>query len=122
MKAIKSNPASTVLIITLGIAIIFLKYRIDWILYLSIGIGVLGFLSSTFAKVLERLWFKLAAVLSKIVPTILLSILFYFFLFPLALLSRVFGAKNNLLLKKPKLGSWKTSERNFDTGYFERMW
>jgi hypothetical protein len=122
MKAIKSNPASTVLIITVGIAIVFLKYRIDWILYLSIGIGLLGFLSSAFSKFIEMVWFKLAALLSKIVPNILLSVIFYVFLFPLAVLSRVFGAKNNLLLKKPKAGTWKTPDRNFDSGYFERMW
>jgi hypothetical protein len=67
--------------------------------YLAFSIGSLSLISSCVAEKIYFGWMQLSLVISKIMPTILLSVIYYLFLVPIALLSRVFGEKDNLLLK-----------------------
>jgi hypothetical protein len=100
MKTTKSNSAKTVLIISIGFTVVFLLFESKWALNTAIIVGLLGIISNKICDVIDFLWMKLAKVLSFIVPNILLSIIFYLFLFPIAVLSRLFGNKTGLQLKK----------------------
>jgi len=65
---------------------------------------------------------KLAWVLSLIIPNILLSSIFFLFLFPIALLSRLFGKKDPLMLKNPEKSVFRNQEKKFDKSSFENPW
>ncbi len=88
----------------------------------SFIVGALGLVSGYLAKKIDFLWMKLAWLLSLIVPNILLSVIFYLFLTPIAFLSRAFGDKNPLSLKNTKDSLFKESNKEFDKASFEKPW
>ena len=98
MKIKKSNSEKTVLIISIGFIVIYILSDFKWALYTSLVIGILGIISIKICDFIDFLWMKLAEVLSYIVPNILLSVIFYLFLFPIAVLSKIFGNKDVLQL------------------------
>ena len=83
----------------------------DILLYVALGIAVVSILSSYLAEKIVWIWDKIALILGTINSKILLSVIFYFFLVPIALLSRVFKKSDELILKKKANGSYY-KERN----------
>jgi hypothetical protein len=122
MKTTKSNSAKTVLIISIGFTVVFLLFESKWALNTAIIVGLLGIISNKICDVIDFLWMKLAKVLSFIVPNILLSIIFYLFLFPIAVLSRLFGNKTGLQLKKRPGSLWIERNTQVEKVSFEKMW
>lgn len=118
----KSNPTKTVLTITVGFLIVYAATQMKWALNVSIIIGLAGIFSSFLAEKIEWLWMKLAWILSLIVPNILLSLVFFVFLFPIAILARITGNKNLLQRKQPKDTVFKTRNVRFDAKSFENPW
>lgn len=121
-KLQKTDPIKTVLVITVGLLIVFAITHWEWASNAAILIGLLGLLSSFLAKQIDYLWMKLAWVLSLIVPNIILSIIFYVLLTPIALLSRLFGEKNQLNLKNKDDSLFKDYNKTFDKPSFEKPW
>ena len=117
-----SNPHKTLLTICTGLLIVFLISEWDWALNAAVAIGVLGLISEFLAKKIEWLWMKLAWVLSLIIPRILLSAIFYLFLFPVALLAKLFSKRNYLQLKNPEESVWIEEEKVFDAKGMENPW
>lgn len=122
MKTLKSNPIRTVLVISVGFGIIFLLSELKWTLYTSIIIGLIGLISAKLSEIIDFLWMKLAKVLSFIVPNILLSIIFYLFLYPISVLSKIFGNKDLLQLKNKNKSVWIDKTQHIEKVYFEKMW
>lgn len=122
MKTIKNNSTKTVLIITVGFTIVFLIFRFEWVLITSIIVGVLGILSNKISIAIDFLWMKLTKILSFIVPNILMSAIFYFFLTPIAIMSKIFGNKNALQLKKTNDSLWVDKNSQIEKVSFEKMW
>lgn len=122
IKNIKSEPIKTVLVITVGMMVVFLITKLPWTLYISLSVGMLGVLSDYLAKKIDYVWMKLTWVLSFVMPNILLSVVFYVFLTPIALLSRIFGEKNPLSLKNTSDTLFKNSNKKFDKTSFEKPW
>lgn len=118
----KTEPIKTVLIITVGMLIIYLISKWKWSINVSILVGILGLLSNYFAEKIDFLWMKLSWLLSLIIPNILLAIIFYLFLTPIALLSRVFGEKNQLTLKNTNQSLFKDKNKQYDKLIFEKPW
>ncbi len=117
----KDTSKSTILIITIGFTVIFILLKQQWAIYTALIIGVIGLLSDWAALKIEWLWFKLAFVLSKIVPTILLTIIFYVFLFPIAVLSKLF-TNDPLLLKNNINTTFKESDKMDIKKNMEKTW
>ena len=90
MKEMKSNPSKTVLTISVGFLFVYLFAKLNWALWVSFGIGLTGVFSDYLSQLIEKVWMKLAFVLSKIVPNIILGIIFFALLLPISLLSKVF--------------------------------
>ena len=121
MKQPKSTPFRTVLTITVGFCIIYLATEMRWALITAICVGLIGVFSKFLSEQIDFLWNKLSWFLSLIVPNIILSIVFYFFLFPVALLSKLFGKKDPLFIKNRRASMFvDVEEREFDQKYFER--
>jgi len=63
----------------------------------------------------------LGMVLSYIIPNILLTLIFFFILLPLALLSKI-GNKDPLMLSPGRGSYWVTAEGKPDKESFEKTW
>ena len=118
----KTNPTETLLIIVIGLVILYLKFQLIWILYIALVISIGGIISQPIRETIDFLWMKLAWILSLIIPKIILSIIFYFVLFPIATISKVFGAKNGIILKYDNASSFKKVEKKFEKTSFEKPW
>ena len=120
--AMKSNPTKTVLTITVGFLIVYMVTQEKWAINVSVVIGLSGIFSTFIAQKIEWLWMKLAWILSLVVPNILLSLVFFIFLFPIALLSRLTSKKNLLQRKQPKGTVFKTRNVVFNAKSLENPW
>ena len=119
---IKSDPVKTVLVITVGMLVIYIITKQQWSLYTALVIGILGVFSNYIAQKIDWVWMKLAWIMSLIVPNIILSVVFYLFLTPIALISRIFGEKDQLKLKNRQDSMFKNTNKKFDPSSFKNPW
>ncbi|MEN9638533.1 MAG: hypothetical protein RLZZ262_401 [Bacteroidota bacterium] len=122
MKALRSNPPQTVLTITVGFLVMFVIWRHEWLLKTAVIIGLIGVLSTFLSEKIEWLWMQLTKVLAFIMPNILLTIVFYVFLFPFAILARIFGSSDSLRLKNKGDSVYRVSDKKYTAQSLENPW
>lgn len=122
MKQIKSNPVKTVLTISIGFLVVYVITKLTWALNVAVIVGLIGIFSGYLSRKIEFVWFKLTMILSLIVPNIILGLVFYLVLFPIAILSRLFGKKDQLMLNSGYHSMYKSSEKKFEKISFENTW
>ena len=122
MKEMKSNPSKTVLTISVGFLFVYLFGKFNWALWVSFVIGLTGVFSDFLSAIIEKLWMKLAFVLSKIVPNIILGVIFFVLLFPISLLSKVFRKQDVLKLRNSSDTVYTLKPGAYDKAHFENMW
>jgi hypothetical protein len=91
-------------------------------LRISIIIGLVGVISDSASLIIDKIWFKISHILSLIVPNILLGLIFYLILFPISLLSRLFGNKDALNLKNNTKTLFINKNSIFKAKSFEQPW
>jgi hypothetical protein len=112
---------STILVICMGFLVVYLVFHVKWALYTSLGVGVVAIASSWASQKIEWAWNKLSLVLGYIVPNILLSVIFFLFLFPISLLSRLFK-KDPLMLSANHKSYFIDINKAMDKASFEKTW
>jgi hypothetical protein len=96
----------TQLTIVVGFLVLSYLFDVPVLTTISLVLGLIFLISKTITKGILWLWWKIAHVLGWINTRILLSLVFYIFLLPIALLSRLF-TKDPLNLK------WSKKESTF---------
>ena len=122
MQNHKSEPVKTCLTIAVGFIVVFLSTKGLWALYIALVIGLIGMFSDYLSQKIDYLWMKLTWVLSLIVPKILLGAVFYLFLFPISVLSKLFGKRDPLLLKNGVKSTFVEKNKAFSKQDFEKPW
>ncbi|QJW91078.1 hypothetical protein HNV11_17695 [Spirosoma taeanense] len=105
-----ADKAKAQLVIVTGLLVLYFVFKSSWWLYGAIGVGLLSVFIPVAGDFIVRIWFRLAEVLGNINGKIILSVLFFVFLFPIALLYRM-TAKNPLAIKRSDTRSFYT-DRN----------
>ena len=118
----KLKAKSTVLVIVVGFIIIYAYSKNYNFLRISIIIGLVGVISDSASLIIDKIWFKISYILGLIVPNILLGLIFYIILFPIALLSRIFKKDDPLLLTNNKESFFKNRIQKFKITSFEKPW
>lgn len=117
-----SNPQKTLLTICTGLILMFLILKVKWLLTTAFFIGVAGISSDWLAVKIDWVWMKIAWLLSLVMPNVILTIIFYLFLTPIAFLNKIFGKKDPLMLKKQSGSLYRSYQKVFDQAYFEKHW
>lgn len=119
---IKSNPSLTVLTIVFGL--LFFNYFLDdeIIFYACLLLSGIGVLSNTLSIIIEKVWFKVSYLLSQIMPNVLLSLIFFLILTPIALLSNLFASQTNFKSTNNQKTTFITQNKSFDKYSFEKAW
>jgi len=112
---------STILIISMGFLALYLLFSWQWAVIVSLIVGVVGIISSFLSKKIEWGWMKLAQFMGYIIPNILLSIVFFLFLFPISLFSKLFS-KDPLMLSKKYKTYFIDINKEIDKKSFEKIW
>lgn len=98
---------TSLLVIAIGFAIFYLIFRKEWMLT-PIGVCFIGFLIGSVGDFTHIIWMQLAKLLGYINSRVILFVLFFLLLSPLALLRRLFQQKK----QPPQLLKSFFTERN----------
>jgi hypothetical protein len=112
---------STILVISMGFLFLYIVFLWQWAIIVSFVIGVAGALSSFLSQKIEWIWMKIAQLLGKLIPNVILSIVFFLILFPISLLSKLFN-KDPLMLSD-KFNTYFIDLRDKkDKNSFKKIW
>ena len=110
------------LVIVTGLVILFFIFKGKGFLYAAAIVGVLSLMIPVIGDGILWVWFKLAEVLGWINSRILLSLMFFVFLFPIAFLVRL-SKKNFFHLKKTSEPSVYTKrDHKYTKEDLENIW
>ncbi len=119
-KKINSKETIIVLITACLILNCFFKNQI-WF-YSGILLGLIGIFSNYISEKIHFAWMTLAKLMSKISTTILLFILFFLILTPMALLKKRFSAFNFLLKNNNLKSTFIDINKTYGKSDLEKMW
>ena len=112
----------TILVIVTGLLVIGWIFEFPVLGKVALGIGILSIFIPPAARAIEWLWFKIALGLGWVNSRILLSIIYFIFLMPLAWLSRLF-TKDPLALKRGTRSSlFVTRDHLYNGKDLENIW
>ncbi len=117
----KNTPTSTILVISMGFLVLYFVFNWQWAALVSLAVGIIGIVSPYLSRKIDWLWMKLTQLLSYIIPNILLSLVFYLFLFPISLLSKLF-TKDPLMLSKKYNSYFIDVNKEIDRESFKKTW
>lgn len=117
-----SNSYQSVAVICLAYVVISIWKQIDFLIYISIGLASISLIFKQFSDKVHFLWMKLALLLSHIFPPILLGIIFYLFLTPIAYISKLFNKNDSLMLKNTGSSTFVERNKTFETIDFKNPW
>ncbi len=117
----KTDPYKTVLVILTGLLVISWFFKSPYLQLVSIGLGVICVFFSRVAVLIDWLWIKLALGLGWINSRILLTLIFFLFLLPVAWVSRLF-VKDPLNLKRRKESLYINRNHKFQKKDLENIW
>ncbi|MCC6384554.1 MAG: SxtJ family membrane protein [Bacteroidia bacterium] len=107
----KAKKTEAILVIVTGLILMWFIFKIKILLTIGLLIGILSLLSSFIQNQIVWLWMKLAELLGYINGKILLSVIFFLFLTPIALFFKLAG--KDPMIKKRKSGQKSLyTERN----------
>jgi hypothetical protein len=113
---------STILAIVFGFLLINIFLDSKSLIYILLIISGLSLFSSSFSLTVEKLWFFIALILSKIIPNVLLTIIFFLLLTPLAFLSKLFNAQTDFQSKNLSRSVFVESNKKFSKKSYEKAW
>jgi hypothetical protein len=124
-KLTREKELETILTICVALVVIFLlsKQHHKYWLTISVVLGLTGMFSKYLTSKIAWAWMKLSEGMGAVTSKIILSIIFFVFLFPIAMLSRLFGSKSSLQLKKPEGDSYYFMRNHkFEAKDLENVW
>jgi hypothetical protein len=94
----REKALETVIILALVSLVASLKFDLIWLIYVSIGLLAISFISKKLTILIGALWFSFSHYFGMMMNAIIMFIIFYFVLTPISFFQRLFG-KNQLLGK-----------------------
>ncbi|MEX2231575.1 MAG: SxtJ family membrane protein [Cyclobacteriaceae bacterium] len=112
----------TILVIVTGLLALAWIFNVPVLGKIGLAIGAISIFIPPAARAIEWTWFKIALALGWVNSRVLLSIIYFVFLMPLAWISRFF-TKDPLALKKDKRATLFTTRDHLYTGKdLENIW
>lgn len=112
-----------ILTIVVGFLIFYFIFKVQWLLYFILAVGLLGLISFALAKKLFGFWMKIAQGLGWVNTRVLLSIVFFLFLTPLALVYRMLNKSTIQKSPSPEATTfYETKDHTFSKADLEKMW
>lgn len=124
----KESNTKVILVMVVGFLLIatYLNWKTEYtdaariLFYVALGIGVASF-SPPLERLVVWIWGKIAMVLGWINTKIILSVVFFIFLTPFGILSRIFS-KNALQLKQSSKTTFVERNHTYTKKDLENIW
>ncbi len=111
----------TLLVIVVGLLVLHFLFTVDWLLYAALGVGLAAVLFPALGRLIVRGWMAVGQVLGRINGSILLSLVFFILLFPIAVLYRLFN-KDSLRLKNEYDSLFTERNHSYQKEDLENVW
>ncbi len=111
----------TLLVIVVGLLVLHFLFGSVYLLYASLIIGLSSVLFPALGRFIVKAWMAIGQVLGRINGSILLSIVFFIMLFPIALLYRFFN-KDALRLKNKYDSLFVERNHTYEKEDLENVW
>jgi len=124
-KATREKELETILTLCVVLVIIFFvtKKQHAYYLTLSVILGLIGMFSKLLTSKISWAWLKLGELMGAVMSKVILSLIFFVFLFPVAMLSRAFSrSKNSLQLQKEESSYYFTRNHKYEAKDLENVW
>ncbi len=118
---LQEKELKTILVIVIGLSIFYLITDTIILLYIALAIGLFSLAIPYVGFGIVWFWFKLAHVLGWINSRIILSVVYFLFLTPMAWLYRL-SRKDGLQLKKPIKTNFKERNHTYLPKDLENTW
>jgi hypothetical protein len=119
MKNEKTQEA--LLVITTGFLVLFSIYKNEWMLFVALGAGLVGVFVKPLAVFIAKGWFKLGELLGFVVSKVVLALLFYILLVPIAFFYNLFN-KDTLDLKRQNKSLWHKRDHDYKPADLNNSW
>jgi hypothetical protein len=116
------NKYKTTLTIVIGFTLISNYFEIKLLFIIAIIIGLIAIISEKSNDKIIWLWNKITEILGLIMPNVLLTLVFFLFLTPLALLNRINRKNNPLQLKNEDETVFISKRKEFSPESLEKIW
>ncbi len=108
----RERTLETMLVITVGLLVMYLIFKKPWLLTASVVLGLVGIFSDWLSEKITLGWMKIAEVLGRINAAVLLSIVFFLFVTPIAFLRKILSKGDLLRLNDARKTPSLYEERN----------
>jgi len=110
-----------ILIICIGLIVFHLILEIKELLFIAVALGIISVLFPVVAKWVTKGWYFLAEVMGFVMNKVILTIVFFIVLFPMALLAKATG-KITVRLKKDPNTYWTERNHVYEKKDLENTW
>jgi Saxitoxin biosynthesis operon protein SxtJ len=117
----RNKVAETIIVLVLAFAILYWKFQSIYWLVAAILVGLIGLFIPFIAGKIHWFWMGLAHAIGYLMSKILLTLIFFVIVFPLAMLSRI-GRKNPLQLKPGGDSYFKVRNQLYKKEDLENLW
>src|ERR1700744_5977378 len=112
----------TMLVITVGLLVLYVVLRRPVLLYCALGMGIIGVLSFYLSEKIHWAWNKLSLLLGAVSNRVLLGLVFFLVLTPMAVIRRL-GKKDRLRrYDRSATSNFSVREHVFEKKDLENTW
>ena len=112
-------------IITLAAMLLIVKviFNVEWLYFVTLALLLIALLSKRSCSKVAELWLRVTNLIGTTITIIIMTLIYYLFLTPIALLYRLLR-KNQVMLKKDKniVTYYNDYNKTFTKRDFEKMW
>lgn len=117
----KTKIVETSLVLTTGFLGLYFIVNKPVFLWMALAFGITGIFIPVIARYIAFGWFKLADGLNFVVSKIILGLVYFVILFPIAFLYKTVG-NDKLNLKKKGDTNWVLRNKNYQRTDIENIW
>tara|TARA_X000000368_G_scaffold415398_1_gene407074 strand:+ start:933 stop:1298 length:366 start_codon:yes stop_codon:yes gene_type:complete len=117
-----SDTYKVIISIVFGFLVINEFVNLNILKYIIIFICGIAVFSSKISQIIVNIWFFIAKILSQIIPNIILVLIFYILLCPLAVLWKFFNRNNRLNYQENEDSFYTTVKSKISSDSFKRAW
>lgn len=107
-----------ILVVVLGFTVLAFLFKTLILAWIAFGIGVCSLLIPGFARKFDWVWLKFGASLGWFNSRVILAIVYFLVLVPVALISRIFG-KDKLRLRQTDESLYVVRDHSYSAGDLE---
>jgi len=117
----KEKIFETILTLVTALIILSLIFKTKHLLSMAWILGLVGLFIKPLAEFISKMWLKLSEIMGSISSKIILSLVFFLFLVPIAFIYRLFN-KDSLLIKNTKRSLFFNRDHKYTKEDFENSW